>query len=66
MPIDRSKRSTFLAEAAEPYHEVRPSHPEELVEDASALSGVPAEGRLRRGFAPDHAHTVLIRTRRTC
>jgi SAM-dependent methyltransferase len=55
MPIDRSRRITF-EEVAELYDKVRPSYPEELVEDALALSGIPADGRiLEIGCGPGNA-----------
>jgi SAM-dependent methyltransferase len=55
MSIDRSRRITF-EEVAELYDEVRPSYPEELVEDALALSGIPADGRiLEIGCGPGNA-----------
>lgn len=55
MPIDRSRRITF-EEVAELYDEVRPSYPEELVEDTLALSGIPADGRiLEIGCGPGNA-----------
>ena len=55
MSIDRSKRITF-EEVAELYDQVRPSYPEELVEDVLALSGTPADGRiLEIGCGPGNA-----------
>jgi SAM-dependent methyltransferase len=55
MSIDRSRRITF-EEVAELYDEVRPSYPEELVEDVVALSGIPANGRiLEVGCGPGNA-----------
>jgi len=55
MSIDRSRRIAF-EEIAELYDQVRPSYPEELVEDALALSGIPAGGRiLEIGCGPGNA-----------
>jgi len=55
MPIDRTRRITF-EEVAELYDNVRPIYPEELVEDALALSGIPAGGRiLEIGCGPGNA-----------
>lgn len=45
MAPDRDLRTTFN-DVAEVYDEVRPGYPEQLIEDAVLLSGVPSEGRL--------------------
>ena len=61
MAIDRSRRITF-EEVAELYDQVRPSYPEELVEDALALSGIPARGRiLEIGCGPGAATIPFAR-----
>jgi SAM-dependent methyltransferase len=53
--IDRSRRITF-EEVADLYDQVRPSYPEQLVEDVVALSGIPADGRiLEIGCGPGNA-----------
>lgn len=55
MSIDRSRQITFK-EVAELYDEVRPSYPEELVEDVLALSGISEDGRiLEIGCGPGKA-----------
>jgi SAM-dependent methyltransferase len=55
MSIDRSRRIAF-EEVAEVYDQVRPSYPEDLVEDILALSGIPPEGRiLEIGCGPGNA-----------
>ncbi len=62
MSIDRNRRITF-EEVAELYDEVRPSYPEELVEDILSLSGISADGRiLEIGCGPGNA-TVLFAKR---
>jgi SAM-dependent methyltransferase len=55
MPIDRSRRITF-EQVAELYDQVRPSYPQELVEDTLTLSEIPARGRiLEIGCGPGNA-----------
>jgi 2-polyprenyl-3-methyl-5-hydroxy-6-metoxy-1,4-benzoquinol methylase len=61
MSIDRSRRITF-EEVAELYDQVRPSYPEELVDDALALSGIPAGGQiLEIGCGPGNATIPFAR-----
>jgi SAM-dependent methyltransferase len=61
MPIDRTRRITF-EEVAEIYDEVRPSYPEELIEDVLTLSGIPADGRiLEIGCGPGNATLPFAR-----
>ena len=59
--IDRSRRIAF-EEVAELYDEVRPSYPEELVQDVIALSGIPPDGRiLEIGPGPGNATIPFAR-----
>ncbi len=55
MAIDRSNRVAF-EEVADLYDEVRPAHPEVLIDDLVALSGIPENGRiLEVGCGPGNA-----------
>jgi SAM-dependent methyltransferase len=59
--IDRSRRITF-EEVAEIYDEVRPSYPEELVDDILAWSEIPPGGRiLEIGCGPGNATILFAR-----
>ena len=61
MTIDRGKRITF-EEVADLYNEVRPNYPDELIEDALALSGIQADGHiLEIGCGPGNATLLFAR-----
>jgi len=61
MSIDRRNRITF-EKMADLYDEIRPSYPEELIEEVLSLSGIPSEGRiLEIGCGPGNATLPFAR-----
>ena len=61
MTFERSARTTFDG-VAKTYDQARPRYPEQLFEDAIALSGIPREGRiLEVGCGPGKATLPLAR-----